>query len=969
MSERYATLYRCTVPQAQTNAPIILTAGVLLGDKQTGSVLAQIKLQNISEKTISAVYASLMCVDAMNMAIDSAVDARYLDLNVKPGEYFADRQPIVLSNTTVRSFTLRVTDIMYADGTVWHNDDNVAYAEIPEIRSIYTSEQLEQLRIETGKREFVTSETVYGDLKRCCCGQWNASVNATCVKCNTDFSKLAEVSNPVLLTTKYEERKRMEVEANEQARIAREKDKAEREQQAKEEERRREKQRQIEEKRILAAKKKKKKALWVFAVVAVLAIAVVGVVTKIVIPNNYYEQAVVAFNNRMFVEAYESFILAEDYKDSTEQAKCSAYNYAQVLFEQENYEQAYIYYQMAEGYSDSADKKTAIALLYAQKLHEQCDYQDASTWYNRAGASDMATVMSNFHYATNSERNWLHSDTREKAKALPDGVFLFTTTISTGKYSKETTYGVLKTGDEGWITDHSNYTYVHYYQEHDIVLAGTDTMCTIIDLRTNSMADVLNVNEVEYVSDEGIVCFYRSDSGYGYFDRVGCVFVEPKYQRARAFSEGFAAVRKDGLWGFIDNSGKEVIDFRYTDVESFSNGYAKVEMEEHRVKEGDLYVSYNEGWGLIDTCGVHVVEPNWYEIDYSEEYLREGVVLVKDRSSWDYGLVDLNNNIVLEPQYDSISIAAEGLFYVRTLEKGESYYPCTNAGFVDADGNMVINLLTLGIDGPREDDGTFINGCAVISYWKKGGWSRDICDLVINSSGQIVWQGENDDWSAYQSNNGDIQLSFYGKVNGEYIHQYKYYKTQDGKMIAITEAEFTQRRNQQVDSYWLEEASDKAIELDTAFYKQWASVSSFSDEGIALVSLSAKGPYGYVTDKEKLLVDAIYEDARSFVNGYAIVKANGKWGCIDTNGNTIIQPQYQLVSSVSPDGTLFVQYDDGSYALINLRREAVIEDIQSIDNSEGNIDGELPMPSNCVFIRTKTQDKWQLFDSQGNQIF
>ena len=147
------------------------------------------------------------------------------------------------------------------------------------------------------------------------------------------------------------------------------------------------------------------------------------------------------------------------------------------------------------------------------------------------------------------------------------------------------------------------------------------------------------------------------------------------------------------------------------------------------------------------------------------------------------------------------------------------------------------------------------------------------------------------------------------------------------------------------------------------------SVSSFSNEGIALVSLSAKGPYGYVTDKEKLLVDAIYEDARSFVNGYAIVKANGKWGCIDTNGNTIIQPQYQLVSSVSPDGTLFVQYDDGSYALINLRREAVIEDIQSIDNSEGNIDGELPMPSNCVFIRTKTQDKWQLFDSQGNQIF
>lgn len=971
MSERYATLFKCVVPQSQKNSPVLLSAGVLLGDKQTGSVLAQIKLQNVSEKTILAVYASLMCVDAMNAPLETATDARYLDLHVKPGEYFADKQPIVLSDTTVRSFTLCVTDILYADGSAWHNDDNAAYAAIEELQCIYTSEQLEQLRIETGKREFVTSEAVCGDLKRCCCGQWNASTNAICVKCNTDFSKLTEVSNPTLLTAKYNERKRLEAEANEQARIAREKEKAEREHQAKEEEKRREKQRQIEERQILAAKKKKKKALRVFAAVAVLIVATVGVVTKIVIPNNHYEQAVAAFNNGMFVEAYESFILAAGYKDSAEQAKCSAYNQAQILFEQEDYEQAYTYYQSADSYSDSADKITAVASLYAQKLNELCDYQNASTWYSRAGASDMATVMSNFQYATDSEKTWFHSDTRKEAKILPDGVFLFATTSSTGKYSKEITYGVLKTGDESWITGHSNYTYVHYYQEHDIILAGTDTMCTIIDLRTNSTADVLNVNEVEYVSDDGIVCFYRSDSGYGYFDRTGCVFVEPIYQRARAFSEGFAAVKKEGLWGFIDNSGEEVIAFRYTDAESFRNGYAKVEMEEHRVKEGDLYVSYKEGWGLINTCGVHVVEPNWYEVDYSEKYLSEGVVLVKDRSTRDYGLINLNNNIVLEPLYDSISTAYEGLFYVRTLSKGESNYPCTTAGFVDADGNMVINLLALGIDGPMEGDGTFINGCAVISYWKEGGWSRDICDLVINSSGRIVWQGENDDWSAYQSENGDIKLSFYGEVNGDYIHQYKYYKTKDGKMIGITEAEFTQRRKQQADSYWswFEDPSYMAVDLDTAFYKQWDSVSSFSKEGIALVSLSAKGPYGFVTDKEKLLVDAIYEDARSFVNGYAIVKVNGKWGCIDTNGNTVIEPQYQLLSSVSSDGTLFVQYDDGSYALISLNNEVIIGGILAIDNAEGNIDGELPVPGNCVFIRTEAQDKWQLFDSQGKQIF
>ena len=536
-------------------------------------------------------------------------------------------------------------------------------------------------------------------------------------------------------------------------------------------------------------------------------------------------------------------------------------------------------------------------------------------------------------------------------------MFVFAEKISTGKYSSETQYGVLKIGAEGWVTNRSNYSYVHYYDEYELILAGTDTMCTVIDLRTNSMADVSYVNEVETVSDDGIVCFHRSDSGYGYFDRTGHVFVEPIYQYARAFSEGFAAVRKDGLWGFIDNSGNEVIAFQYTDVESFSKGYAKVEMEEHRVKEGDLYVNYKEGWGLIDTSGKHVIEPNWYDVDYSEEYLSDGFVLVEENWGSNYGLLDLNNNIILEPIYDTIGPESEGLIYVRILEEGESYYPCTKAGWVDTSGRMVINLLALGIDGPREASGKFINGCAVIDHWKKDGrWSRDICDLVINSSGKILWLGEDGEYG-YQNADGTLRI------------EGKYYKTENGSMIEITKSEYDRIQQQNNTNSWYTDDSSTSVDLDTPFYQQWADVASFSNEGIALVSLNSWGPYGFVTNDERLLVDAIYDDARSFANGYAIVKMNDKWGCIDVNGKTIIEPQYQLASSVSPDGTLFVQYDDGSYALINLNGEVIIGDIQAIDNSEGNVDGELPMPSSCVFIRTGAQSKWQLFDSKGNQIF
>lgn len=89
MSERYVTLFRCNAPQSQKDAPVLLSAGALLGDKQTGSVLVQLKLQNISKKSISVVYASVLCVDAMNAPIKPAVDVQYLELNIQPGVFLA----------------------------------------------------------------------------------------------------------------------------------------------------------------------------------------------------------------------------------------------------------------------------------------------------------------------------------------------------------------------------------------------------------------------------------------------------------------------------------------------------------------------------------------------------------------------------------------------------------------------------------------------------------------------------------------------------------------------------------------------------------------------------------------------------------------------------------------------------------------------------------------------------------------
>lgn len=77
----------------------------------------------------------------------------------------------------------------------------------------------------------------------------------------------------------------------------------------------------------------------------------------------------------------------------------------------------------------------------------------------------------------------------------------------------------------------------------------------------------------------------------GYLDRNGDVAIEPKFDLAKPFSEGLAAVQVNGKWGFINPEGEMVIEPKYNRANPFQNGLA-------------LVASYPEKYfGYIDTKG------------------------------------------------------------------------------------------------------------------------------------------------------------------------------------------------------------------------------------------------------------------------------------------------------------------------------------------------------------------------------
>jgi hypothetical protein len=66
----------------------------------------------------------------------------------------------------------------------------------------------------------------------------------------------------------------------------------------------------------------------------------------------------------------------------------------------------------------------------------------------------------------------------------------------------------------------------------------------------------------------------------------------------------------------------------------------------------------------------------------------------------------------------------------------------------------------------------------------------------------------------------------------------------------------------------------------------------------ALTVIEKKGLYGYQNEKGKVVIKCVFEDARDFNQGYAIVKSGGRFGMISDAGVYSIYPQYDSMSEI-----------------------------------------------------------------------
>lgn len=367
MSERYSKVFSLPENLYAEGAPVVIAAGALLKDNQTGRVVAQLKLRNISPKTIKAATVCLSPMNTVGNPLGDAVSYEYLDLNSTRDTDFGSKSAIPMPDITTRSFDAAVVEVIFTDNSVWNASDAAWEAlKSPEaLTSRLDNEMVKQFRIEygSGAKNFFLEQK---DLWHCVCGELNRQSEAECYRCQKSLTLLEQIDMDALRRER-------------DARVAEEKEQA--------------------EKKTAAAKAHAKKMGKIAAIVVpiiVVLIVVAVIVSDSAKKSNAYEFAFSLAKSGQYEDAIEQFAALGDYKDSAEQIcviettileeqRAKAYADAIALLEDGKYGEAHAAFEALGDYKDSQERLKES--LYHQGLEylEQGNHMAAYDSFCAAG--------------------------------------------------------------------------------------------------------------------------------------------------------------------------------------------------------------------------------------------------------------------------------------------------------------------------------------------------------------------------------------------------------------------------------------------------------------------------------------------------------------------------------------------------------------------------------------------------------
>lgn len=388
------------------------------------------------------------------------------------------------------------------------------------------------------------------------------------------------------------------------------------------------------------------------------------------------------------------------------------------------------------------------------------------------------------------------------------------------------------------------------------------------------------------LAEQILIPFKNKENKTGYVDTLGNWIIEPLYDDALLFSEGFASVCKDDTCFYIDKEGHKIFKNYFEEAESYQNGIAIVKKE-------NLYY-------LINRVGQIISKP-FQEINSMTSYL------FVCRENDKYGAINAEAKTIIPFVYNKLG----------DFKNGYAYYATSKYGLV-SQSNIALNPNWDWISDVDE------NNIVVISKENKFGLMHTTEEIILPT-----------DFDYIKLCSNGIYLIVKDKLYGFYNALDKCY---------VTAIDYDYNSSYEPNYYsngkYFKLIKKDEVALIDANGRYSISFGIFSNLFFAkcdIIRAVKNNKYGYLNRKLKPISAYEFEQATDFENNLAIVKKALFTQLIDDSGKVI----YSIKNGdlIKVETTYYkVHTDNELYGLINNKGITLLPNqFQSIELVNSNL--------------------------------